>query len=123
MSRTIQEAAEEKLDEKLESMSFEELVLRRLAPLIDKLGGAPIDDLYRHILAQVERPLIALALEKTRGNQIQAAQLLGINRNTLRKKMTELDVASLVVERQTRHRRTLTVLARPATPPAQHAEL
>jgi two-component system nitrogen regulation response regulator GlnG len=40
----------------------------------------------------MERPLITLTLEATRGNQIKAAQLLGVNRNTLRKKIRELDI-------------------------------
>jgi two-component system nitrogen regulation response regulator GlnG len=40
-------------------------------------------------MSAVERPLIALALKETNGNQIQAAQLLGMNRNTLRKKIVE----------------------------------
>ena len=48
--------------------------------------------LYGRILHEMERPLINLALEATRGNQVQAASLLGLNRNTLRKKIRELDI-------------------------------
>ena len=77
------------LDELLATISFEELVYRRLKTVVDKSGDGPDQDLYRHVVAQVERPLISLALRRTGGNQIQAAQLLGINRNTLRKKMTD----------------------------------
>ena len=44
------------------------------------------------MLREVERPLIARALGATRGNQVQAARLLGLNRNTLRKKIRELGV-------------------------------
>ena len=44
------------------------------------------------MVREVERPLIALTLSATRGNQIKAAQLLGLNRNTLRKKIRELDI-------------------------------
>ena len=44
------------------------------------------------MLREVERPLIALTLAATRGNQIKAADLLGLNRNTLRKKIRELDI-------------------------------
>jgi two-component system nitrogen regulation response regulator GlnG len=40
----------------------------------------------------MERPLLSLTLAATRGNQIRAAQLLGLNRNTLRKKLRELDI-------------------------------
>jgi len=51
------------------------------------------EDLYREILERVERPLIQTVLDRTAGNQIKAAALLGINRNTLRKKITELGIA------------------------------
>ena len=44
------------------------------------------------MLREVERPLIRLALSATRGNQIKAAALLGLNRNTLRKKIRDLDI-------------------------------
>jgi two-component system nitrogen regulation response regulator GlnG len=54
--------------------------------------GMPIRDLYDRVLAEVERPLLRLALSATRGNQIKAAALLGLNRNTLRKKLRELEL-------------------------------
>ncbi|MEM7444001.1 MAG: nitrogen regulation protein NR(I) [Pseudomonadota bacterium] len=54
--------------------------------------GLPAPGLYDRVLAEVERPLLNLSLGATRGNQIKAAQLLGINRNTLRKKLRELDI-------------------------------
>jgi two-component system nitrogen regulation response regulator GlnG len=55
-------------------------------------GGLPSAGLYDRVLREVERPLIALTLEATRGNQIKAAHVLGVNRNTLRKKIRLLDV-------------------------------
>ncbi|PPR74734.1 MAG: Nitrogen assimilation regulatory protein, partial [Alphaproteobacteria bacterium MarineAlpha3_Bin4] len=48
--------------------------------------------LYERVLKEVERPLIALTLQATRGNQIRAAEVLGLNRNTLRKKIRKLDI-------------------------------
>jgi two-component system, NtrC family, nitrogen regulation response regulator GlnG len=54
--------------------------------------GLPANGLYDRILREVERPLISLTLVATKGNQIKAAQLLGLNRNTLRKKIRELDI-------------------------------
>ena len=54
--------------------------------------GLPVRDLYERVLAEVERPLLRLALSATRGNQIKAAAMLGLNRNTLRKKIRELDL-------------------------------
>ncbi|HEX6092015.1 MAG TPA: sigma 54-interacting transcriptional regulator, partial [Dongiaceae bacterium] len=54
--------------------------------------GSPPPGLYDRVLREIERPLIALTLDATRGNQIRAAELLGVNRNTLRKKIRELDI-------------------------------
>ena len=55
-------------------------------------GGIPPDGVYDRVLREVERPLIGKALAVTRGNQLRAADLLGMNRNTLRKKIRELDI-------------------------------
>jgi two-component system nitrogen regulation response regulator GlnG len=52
----------------------------------------PPAGLYDRVLREVERPLISLTLLATRGNQIRAAQLLGLNRNTLRKKIRDLEI-------------------------------
>ena len=54
--------------------------------------GMPIRDLHDRVIAEVERPLLRLALSATRGNQIKAAALLGLNRNTLRKKLRDLEL-------------------------------
>lgn len=55
-------------------------------------GSLPPSGLYERVLREIERPLISLSLEATNGNQIKAADLLGVNRNTLRKKIRELDI-------------------------------
>jgi two-component system nitrogen regulation response regulator GlnG len=54
-------------------------------------GLAP-SDIYDRVLAEVERPLIQMTLAATRGNQIKAAAMLGLNRNTLRKKIRDLEI-------------------------------
>jgi two-component system nitrogen regulation response regulator GlnG len=54
-------------------------------------GMAP-SDIYDRVLAEVERPLILMTLAATRGNQIKAAAMLGLNRNTLRKKIRDLEI-------------------------------
>jgi two-component system nitrogen regulation response regulator GlnG len=55
-------------------------------------GALPAAGLYDRVLREIERPLIVATLAATRGNQIKAAHLLGLNRNTLRKKIRELDI-------------------------------
>ncbi|MBN07408.1 MAG: nitrogen regulation protein NR(I) [Rhodospirillaceae bacterium] len=55
-------------------------------------SGLPPPGLHARILREIERPLIALSLTATRGNQVKTAGLLGLNRNTLRKKIRELNI-------------------------------
>jgi two-component system nitrogen regulation response regulator GlnG len=55
-------------------------------------GALPPRGLYDRVLRELERPLITLTLVATRGNQVKAAEVLGLNRNTLRKKIRELDI-------------------------------
>jgi two-component system nitrogen regulation response regulator GlnG len=55
-------------------------------------GAMPAAGLYDRVLREIERPLIVATLVATRGNQIKAAHVLGLNRNTLRKKIRELDI-------------------------------
>jgi two-component system nitrogen regulation response regulator GlnG len=70
-----------------------ESVERFLAKYFAEFGdNLPPPGLYHRILKEVEYPLIGAALAATRGNQIKAAELLGVNRNTLRKKIRDLDV-------------------------------
>jgi two-component system nitrogen regulation response regulator GlnG len=74
----------------LEDLAFEEMVKSKLAGLLARIDGYPVHDLYEKVLARVERPLFDLVLANTGGNQLKAAEILGLNRNTLRKKLAEL---------------------------------
>ncbi len=68
-------------------------VARHLRRYFDLHGGQlPPAGVYQRILKEVELPLIEIALDATAGNQAKCADLLGINRNTLRKKITDLDI-------------------------------
>ncbi len=68
-------------------------VEQHLAKLFQEFGDhLPPPGLYHRIIREVEIPLISAALAATRGNQIKAAELLGLNRNTLRKKVNDLDI-------------------------------
>ena len=76
-----------------EEASFATLIERHLVAHFAEFGERlPPSGLYDRIIREVERPLIAISLAAARGNQIRAAQLLGLNRNTLRKKIRELGV-------------------------------
>ena len=68
-------------------------IAKHLRRYFDLHGGQlPPPGLYQRILREVETPLIGIALDATGGNQAKCADLLGINRNTLRKKITDLDI-------------------------------
>lgn len=68
-------------------------VAQHLKRYFDLHGGMlPPPGLYQRILREVEAPLIEISLDATSGNQAKCAELLGINRNTLRKKITDLDI-------------------------------
>jgi two-component system nitrogen regulation response regulator GlnG len=56
-------------------------------------GELPAAGLYERVMREVEKPLITLSLQATRGNQVKAAEILGLNRNTLRKKIHDLNVS------------------------------
>ena len=71
-------------------------VERHMALLFASFGTElPPPGLYHRVLRELEQPLIVASLAATRGNQIKAAELLGLNRNTLRKKIKDLDIADL----------------------------
>ncbi|MFO1036571.1 MAG: nitrogen regulation protein NR(I) [Geminicoccaceae bacterium] len=104
--------AEDEIAEDVISMALEQaatpMQTTAAAPVEDTLAGAierhidryfrahdgnlPPPGVYDRLLRDVERPLIARALAATRGNQLKAADVLGLNRNTLRKKIRDLDI-------------------------------
>ena len=72
---------------------FSLIVETQLKRYFDLHGdNLPPPGLYDRVIKEIELPLIALSLAATRGNQLKTADLLGINRNTLRKKIKELDI-------------------------------
>lgn len=76
-----------------ENLSIGQAVEQYLQRYFASFGpDLPPAGLYQRILAEVEYPLVMAAMTATRGNQIKAADLLGVNRNTLRKKIRELGV-------------------------------
>ncbi|MCK4620977.1 MAG: nitrogen regulation protein NR(I) [Desulfuromonadales bacterium] len=72
--------------------SLEAVVARKLENSLAQMDLQELDNLYEMVLHQVERPLINIILNQTRGNQVRTAEILGINRNTLRKKINTLNI-------------------------------
>lgn len=83
-----------KSDRPQESEGLSDAVERHLAEYFSGFRDTlPPPGLYHRILREIEGPLIGAALAATRGNQIRAAELLGVNRNTLRKKVRDLELS------------------------------
>jgi two-component system nitrogen regulation response regulator GlnG len=71
---------------------LEDYIETKLSEFVKGMKNGAARNLHPMLIKAVERPLIALVLKETNGNQIQAAHVLGMNRNTLRKKITELRI-------------------------------
>ncbi|MFI5395084.1 MAG: sigma-54-dependent transcriptional regulator [Candidatus Binatia bacterium] len=76
-----------------DDLSLEDVVRLKLKEYFRQTRDVELTNLYPLIMERIERPLIELTLERTQGNQLKAAALLGINRNTLHKKITQLKIA------------------------------
>ena len=66
-----------------------ECIKRNLERYFSKLDGARPNPVYDMVIRAAEKPMLELVMERAAGNQSEAAAILGINRNTLRKKLTE----------------------------------
>ena len=73
--------------DELTALPLRDHVERVVRDYFDALDGETPSEVYELILQQVELPLLTVVLEKTRGNQSKSAQILGLNRGTLRKKL------------------------------------
>jgi two-component system nitrogen regulation response regulator GlnG len=82
----------EAVGKELEDMGLEQVIEARLNSFVQRTKDLEMSNLYETIIQMAERPLLRLILKQTKYNQIRAAKLLGINRNTLRKKIKELKI-------------------------------
>jgi two-component system nitrogen regulation response regulator GlnG len=73
--------------------ALNDLIAQRVSEWFDDPNGEEPRDLYQRMVSELERPLIELALKRAGGNQVKAARMLGLNRNTLRKKITDHKIA------------------------------
>ncbi|MDD5434818.1 MAG: helix-turn-helix domain-containing protein [Nitrospira sp.] len=74
------------------SISLKDFIEKRLHDFIKRFKASEGANLYYTLLREIEKPLITMVLKETGGNQLQAAHILGLNRNTLRKKIKELNI-------------------------------
>ena len=79
-------------EDQLEEIALEDIVERKMRQFMERLGKYDVDNLHSAIMERVERPLIKLVMERTKGNQLRASKILGINRNTLRSKLERLEI-------------------------------
>jgi len=81
-------------NQQLYTLGLQEVIERYLKHYFDLHGDIlPADGLYHCLIKELERPLIEEALRRLRGNQLQVAKLLGMNRNTLRQKIQDLGIS------------------------------
>jgi DNA-binding protein Fis len=78
----------------MEDFSFEDLVRFKLSELLRLVDGYPVDALHEEVMGLVERPLLRLVLEHTGKNQVKAAEILGLSRNTLRRRLQDFGLAN-----------------------------
>jgi two-component system nitrogen regulation response regulator GlnG len=69
-----------------------DILEKRIVELDDSLYKEKQGILYKYVLEAIEKPLLERALERTYGNQLKAAKILGINRNTIRAKIKKLGI-------------------------------
>lgn len=74
------------------SECFSQQLIKTLDSYLENLQEEEATNLHEMVIAQVEKPLIEFILEKSAGNQSKAASMLGINRNTLRKKIQQYQI-------------------------------
>ena len=74
---------------RLDQYSIEDVVELKISRFFDQIGTFYPENVYDLLMSKVEKPLLIQILRRVGGNQVQAAKILGINRNTLRKKIKQ----------------------------------
>lgn len=78
--------------QRLQQMSVREFLESRLNGFISKMSNIENSDLHKTVMSEVEKSLLSIVLKESNGNCLKAAKLLGINRNTLNKKIKEYKI-------------------------------
>jgi DNA-binding protein Fis len=92
MPRRASEPLPEDLVARLREIPYEDLLRARLDPVVQVVFRGKVSHVHDHILAATSRVLLEIALAKTGGNASQAAEILGISRNTIARRANELAV-------------------------------
>ncbi|MBF0440505.1 MAG: Fis family transcriptional regulator [Oligoflexales bacterium] len=71
----------------MDSYSIEDVVELKISRFLDQIGTFQLENMHELIMSKVEKPLLVQILRRVGSNQVQASKILGINRNTLRKKI------------------------------------
>lgn len=87
VNRTQDLLEDGELGPKLDKFSIEDVVEFKISRFLDQIGSYYPENVHELIMNKVEKPLLAQILRRVGGNQVHASRILGINRNTLRKKM------------------------------------
>ena len=80
------------MDQNKSKRLLREFVRQEVIEYFKKIDGYPIDKVYNLVIGEVEKPLVEETIKYCKGNQSKAAELLGISRGTLRKKMKQYDI-------------------------------
>ena len=92
MMQMMSQHPEQAQKNKNHDLSLEDFLDQKMGDFVKGMHNGAAKNLHPMLISAVERPLISSALRETHGNQIQAAELLGLNRNTLRKKISTLHI-------------------------------
>lgn len=79
-------------DASIDQRALKDCVRQALMDYFRQVDGEEVSNLYEMVLAEVEAPLLEVVLEMSRSNQSRAAQMLGVNRGTLRKKLKQYNL-------------------------------
>ena len=88
-AETLKDAKKDEVDREL---NLSQLLEKKFATFVKKIKHSNPKGLYALLISEIEKPIFNLALQETNGNQVKAAKLLGVNRNTIRKKMQEFKI-------------------------------
>jgi len=90
----------QRMDRRKKIPDFDKLIEKKLEEFVKKIRHGGGENVYELLMEEVEKPLITVVLKEVEGNQVQASQVLGMHRNTLRKKMKALNISP--VKKKTR---------------------